>query len=254
LTPSQIRNRLLVSRYLAEDYYDLVDVDSFGSESAHLPAAIDAVRYAGPSGGLLFLTSTDGMSSAGRRPERSLAAYGAHLRALPFSNEMGLRMLIGAAVSAAAAKGVALEPLFSYYSFHGPVFRVMLRATRSAAWPVRHYGFVSHCHAHGETRRLGWRDLGEASCPVCDREARPRALSVSGPIWTGPLHERDFVERMASEAAARGWSGHAVALDSPYRAKNSKTNRSVGGWVGGSPPQPFPLFGAASFGALAGAL
>ncbi|KAI8462443.1 MAG: S-adenosyl-L-methionine-dependent methyltransferase [Monoraphidium minutum] len=108
-------NRLLASRYLAEDFYDLVDVDSFGSETSHLPSAIDAVKY----GGMLFLTSTDGISSGGKRPERSLAAYGAYLRSLPFSNEQGLRMLVGAAVREAAARGVVLRPLFSYYSFHG---------------------------------------------------------------------------------------------------------------------------------------
>jgi len=85
-------------------------------------------------GGLLYLTSTDGFCSAGHRPERSLAAYGAYIRAMPFSNEQGLRMLIGAAVKEAAARGVVLTPVFSLYSFHGPVFRVMLRAKRSADW------------------------------------------------------------------------------------------------------------------------
>jgi hypothetical protein len=55
----------------------------------------------------------------GKRPERSLAAYGAYLRSLPFSNEQGLRMVIGGAVREAAARGVVLRPLFSYYSFHG---------------------------------------------------------------------------------------------------------------------------------------
>ena len=48
----------------------------------------------------MYLTSTDGFCSAGHRPERSLAAYGAYLRAMPWSNEQGLRMLIGAAVQA----------------------------------------------------------------------------------------------------------------------------------------------------------
>jgi len=53
--------RLLASCYLQEDYYDLVDVDSFGSDTSFLPAAIDAVKY----GGMLYLTSTDGFCSAG---------------------------------------------------------------------------------------------------------------------------------------------------------------------------------------------
>ena len=47
--------------YLQEDYYDLVDVDSFGSDTSHLAGAIDALKY----GGMLYLTSTDGMSAAG---------------------------------------------------------------------------------------------------------------------------------------------------------------------------------------------
>ncbi len=43
-------------------------------------------------------------------------------------------MVIGAAVKEAAARGVVLTPVFSLYSYHGPVFRVMLRARRSAEW------------------------------------------------------------------------------------------------------------------------
>lgn len=49
---------------------------------------------------------------------------------MPFSNEQGLRMLIGAAVKEGAARGMVVTPLFSLYSYHGPVFRVMLRVTR----------------------------------------------------------------------------------------------------------------------------
>lgn len=52
----------------------------------------------------------------------------------------GLRMLIGAAQMAAAPRGMVLEPLFSYYSYHGPVFRVMLRVTRSKQWPAQQVG------------------------------------------------------------------------------------------------------------------
>jgi hypothetical protein len=53
--------RLLASTYLAEDYFDLVDVDSFGSDSSHLAAALQAVKY----GGMIYLTSTDGFCSGG---------------------------------------------------------------------------------------------------------------------------------------------------------------------------------------------
>jgi tRNA (guanine26-N2/guanine27-N2)-dimethyltransferase len=60
----------------------------------------------------------------------SLAAYGAYVRPMPYSNEVGLRMLIGGAVREASVLGYYITPLFSYYSYHGPVFRVMLRVNR----------------------------------------------------------------------------------------------------------------------------
>jgi tRNA (guanine26-N2/guanine27-N2)-dimethyltransferase len=57
-------NRVMVERYLQGDYYDLIDVDSFGSDSFFLGSAFSAIHY----GGLLYLTSTDGVSSGGHRP------------------------------------------------------------------------------------------------------------------------------------------------------------------------------------------
>lgn len=49
---------------------------------------------------------------------------------MPFSNEIGLRMLIGGVAREASVLGYYATPLFSYYSYHGPVFRVMLRINR----------------------------------------------------------------------------------------------------------------------------
>lgn len=63
----------------------------------------------------------------------------------------GLRMLIGAAVRVAATRGLALEPVFSIYSPHGPVYRAMLRVQRTAEWPSQHYGEVACTHACGDT-------------------------------------------------------------------------------------------------------
>lgn len=73
-------------------------------------------------------------------------------------------MLIGTAVKEGATRGVSLTPVFSLYSYHGPVFRVMLRAKRSAEWSVQHYSFAGHCHVHGHTRTVDWTDLGDAAC------------------------------------------------------------------------------------------
>lgn len=60
----------------------------------------------------------------------SLAAYGAFIQPMPYANEIGLRMLIGGAVREASVLGFHVTPLFSYYSYHGPVFRVLLQVNR----------------------------------------------------------------------------------------------------------------------------
>lgn len=62
--------RLLAECYLRKDYFDLIDVDSFGSGSSYLRVALDAVKL----GGLLYITSTDGLSSGGHRPQQLSSA------------------------------------------------------------------------------------------------------------------------------------------------------------------------------------
>jgi tRNA (guanine26-N2/guanine27-N2)-dimethyltransferase len=57
-------NKVLLDCYMRKNYYDLIDVDSFGSDSVFLGSALSAVSY----GGLVYVTSTDGFSAGGHRP------------------------------------------------------------------------------------------------------------------------------------------------------------------------------------------
>ncbi|CAN6469808.1 unnamed protein product [Victoria cruziana] len=159
-------NRLMVERYLNSDFFDLIDIDSFGSDSSFLSSAFAALKL----GGLLYLTSTDGYSSGGHRPQHSLASYGAYVRPMPYSNEVGLRMLVGGAVREAAAVGFQISPLFSYYSYHGPVFRVMLQVSRGKPLEHGHYGFISYCTRCGNSHAFSWEDLGKMFCTCSKNE------------------------------------------------------------------------------------
>jgi len=53
--------RLLAERYLRREYFDVIDVDSFGGDAAYVRAALLALKI----GGLLYLTSTDWRSARG---------------------------------------------------------------------------------------------------------------------------------------------------------------------------------------------
>lgn len=36
-------------------------------------------------------------------------------------------------------------------------------------------------------------------------------LTLAGPLWTGPLHDADWLRDMAAAAAARHWTGHCFS-------------------------------------------
>ncbi|XP_068669132.1 uncharacterized protein [Aristolochia californica] len=192
--------KVLLETYIHREFFDFIDVDSFGSDSSFLRPAFEAVTL----GGLLYVTSTDGYSSGGHRPYHSLASYGAYVRPVPYANEVGLRMLIGGAVRDAAALGYSVSPLFSYYSYHGPVFRVLLRVNRGKLLQ-KHYGFISYCNKCGDSHEFSWNKLGLICCP-CGNGEVSKSLVVCGPLWTGPLHDTDFMTDMLSLAQKWGWA------------------------------------------------
>ncbi|XP_076927256.1 tRNA (guanine(26)-N(2))-dimethyltransferase-like [Bidens hawaiensis] len=202
-----VANRVLAERYVERDLFDCVDVDSFGSDSSFFRLAFDTVKL----GGLLYVTSTDGFSSGGHRPNHSLATYGAYIQPLPYSNEIGLRMLIGGAMREASVLGYYVSPLFSYYSYHGPVFRVLLRLNRGKSPHGIHYRFICYCESCGHSQPICWDKLGHIKCP-CGSDV-PGSLIVSGPLWTGPLHCASYLAEMHALAGEWGWLGDGVKND-----------------------------------------
>lgn len=198
-------NRVMAECYLKRDYFDLIDIDSFGSDSSFFRHAFHCLKL---DDALLYLTSTDGFTSGGHRPHHSLASYGAYVRPMPYSNELGLRMLIGGAVRDASVLGFHVSPLFSYYSYHGPIFRVMLQVNRGKIPANKHYGFISYCNKCGNSQAFSWDQLGKFCC-VCTGEVSP-SLVVSGPLWTGPLHDTAYVSEMLHLAEQWKWVGTGV--------------------------------------------
>ncbi|KAM7499441.1 hypothetical protein LguiA_023855 [Lonicera macranthoides] len=201
-------NRIMTEYYLQKDFFDLIDVDSFGSDSTYLRSAFNALKL----GGLIYITSTDGYTSGGHRPQHCLDSYGAYIRPMPYSNEIGLRMVISGAVREASVLGYHVVPLFSYYSYHGPVFRIMLRVNRGKHPSGRgNYGFICYCVQCGHSQTIPWSKLGRIHCP-CNTNI-PGSLVVSGPLWTGPLHSAPYLTEMLNLAQEWGWTGNDMGKD-----------------------------------------
>jgi tRNA (guanine26-N2/guanine27-N2)-dimethyltransferase len=180
-------NRLFFERYNHRDYYDLVDVDSFGSAAPYFQTALWATKI----GGLLYLTSTDGRTATGHSPQNSLNIYGAYARTHPASQEQVLRLLIGNVQQAAACMGLGVEPIFSLFT--GQTYRVMVRLMPKACLTPENYGFIGYCHQCGEYQTIFWHKLGKI---ICQCEPQSMTVKVSGPMWLGKLHDREYLERI----------------------------------------------------------
>ena len=188
----QDANQLFFSCAQQQDYYDLIDIDSFGSPTPFISTALWAIKF----GGLLYLTSTDGRTTGGHAVDKSIQIYGACARSHPAVHEQGLRLLIGCVAQKAAERGLHIQPVFSI--FNGVIHRVMVRVQPRPK--MEHYEFLAYCHSCGQFRRAGWRQLGQLECDAC---GTPPA--VSGPLWLGRLHDTDYVNQMAKLAHQWQW-------------------------------------------------
>jgi tRNA (guanine26-N2/guanine27-N2)-dimethyltransferase len=193
------------SCYQNHDFFDLVDIDNFGAPSMYLDAGLWATR----KGGLLYLTSTDGRSTGGHDPQRSLRCFGAYARSHRAVHEQGLRLLIGQAAQVAASRGMGIKPVFSLFT--GQVHRAMVQLVRRPTLTAETYGFIAYCHHCGHFQTVGWKHLGRVMCPNCQPKGDAFPV-VSGPLWIGPLHGEDWVGSMKSLAEQWGWQAQTQLL------------------------------------------
>lgn len=173
---------------LASRRFDVVDLDPFGSPMPFVDAAMRAVRH----GGLVCATATDTGALAGAFPKACRRRYDAHhgLNRAPWKAEVGLRILGGALVRAAARFDRAAVPVLSIQ--YGHWMRVVARVADS-----KRGGDASFA-------QLGdaWLD-GDGLGRVGPRAPESAGTAFAGPLWTGPLHDAALLDAMAAALAGK---------------------------------------------------
>lgn len=121
----------------------------------------------------------------------------------------------GGAAREAAMLGFHITPVFSYYAYHGPIFRAMIQLRHGKEDGISNYGFICHCKSCGQTQTFGFHELGQISCRCADR-TDATSITVVGPLWTGPLHDASSITEMLNLAVEWGWAyttGNGVTLE-----------------------------------------
>ena len=198
----QDAHRVFFQCYQERDYFDLVDIDCFGSAVPYLNTMLWATKI----NGLMYLTCTDGRTLTGHPPESTVKAYNAIARSHPAIQEQALRILIGAVQQQAASKGLGIEPVFSLFT--GQTYRVMLRLVFKPRLNANNYGFLSYCRGCGNYQTFSWRKLNKVSCS-CNNSA----ITVSGAMWLGNLHDLQQLTKLKTLAQQWNWKKIVQLLD-----------------------------------------
>jgi len=158
---------------LAEEKFDYIDIDPFGTPIPFVPSALQGMSRKG----VLAVTATDTASLSGTHPGKCRRRYMANSQRNPFLHESGLRIMIGTMVRMAAQEDKGVTPLLCYYADH--YFRLFLNVKDGAGRAdasLEQLGMMSYDKATGE------RKVGEGKM---------------GPMWLGPLMDHEAISEAA---------------------------------------------------------
>jgi len=191
-------NHLLSEHSAPRARFDAIDVDPFGSPSPFMDSAVRAVK----DGGLIALTATDVAPLCGVHPEACMRKYGGRPLRTEYCHEIAVRLVLSALVNAAAVYDRGMRVVFSHSTDHYVrVYAILRRGSKLANESLGMRGFILHCfHCFHRETAPGIATFLDRKCPECGR-----TLSVGGPLWLGPLYDRQFCSEMNDLARDVRW-------------------------------------------------
>jgi tRNA (guanine26-N2/guanine27-N2)-dimethyltransferase len=168
-----------------EEYFDVVDIDPYGSPIPFVDAALANARD------MVCVTATDTAPLCGAHFEAGVRRYSTVPRNTDYHPEMGVRVLLGALVRTAARYDVAARPVFTHVTRHYVRTYLDLDHSASAANDaVDDLGSVYHCQdCLAREADPGLIADPPRACPVCESDR----VVTAGPLWLGTYRDPAFV-------------------------------------------------------------
>ncbi|KAH7889237.1 tRNA methyltransferase [Phlebopus sp. FC_14] len=190
---------------------DVVDLDPYGTAAPFIDAAVQAVN----DGGLLCVTCTDlAVLATTNYPEKCYANYGGIPVKAEYCHEAALRLILNSIATAASRYGRYIEPILSlsvdfyarlFVRIHtGPV-EVKKLASQTSMYYICQGCQSFHAQKLGRTVERTNERRGTTSYSYKTHSGPPVPsecsecgfnLHVAGPMWSGPLHNPEFLSRV----------------------------------------------------------
>ncbi len=174
---------------LAEERFDYIDIDPFGSPIKFLDSASRMLRHQG----ILAVTATDTAPLFGTYPKTCARRYDAQSCRTPFSHELGTRILIGACVRIAAKHNLGLVPILTHATDY--YYRVYLRGLKSrnfANQSIEQLGFIIQQEKSNEYKIIE-QSTFYSNNPGIEFN---KPYKIAGPLWIGRLFDSLFVKNL----------------------------------------------------------
>jgi tRNA (guanine26-N2/guanine27-N2)-dimethyltransferase len=185
---SDLAEVLLAKAFLDKCFFDLVDLDCFGSPNHLLQPVMKVLAHEG----ILMLSSTDARSPTGHDRLAAIRSLSASARAHPAAWEIGLRFQLAAVARQAWLLGRGIEPLASFSD--GRTFRIYVRLKkRLSEKEETQMGFLSRCEKCGAQSAQTLLKLAEWNKCRCSHG--DQSLTINGPLWLGPLQSANFLAK-----------------------------------------------------------
>ena len=167
---------------LMEAAYQWVDLDPFGSPVNFLDAAVQGLSRVA----FLEVTATDTAALTGSSASSGQRRYGAKGIVDSYAHDDAVRVLLGLIATTAARHDRCVEPVLALFDGHHVRVSVKIRRSREGASDV--------------LQSMGWRVRNEdGTYRFVQHPAPDEVVKASGPMWIGPLWDKDIAGRMTEE-------------------------------------------------------
>ncbi len=175
------------------DRFSIVDLDPFGTPAKH----IDCVLRSIIDNGLISITATDTAVLCGIYPKVCLRRYYGKPLNNSYGSETAIRLLLSLVALTSSRLELAIKPVFVHAMLH--YLRIYAKVSVSSSQANDVYdniGYIMHCFQCGH--RFSIKEYTKDKCELCNNH-----LAIGGQLWTGPLHDREFVGKMLEQGPDR---------------------------------------------------